>query len=257
MRATILILSILVLALNTNAQKLWHGKKSAVCLTYDDAKSCHLDIVIPQLNKYGLKGTFYLTGYASTMNNRIPEWRDAAAQGHELGNHTLFHPCRGKSDPKRGDWVGSDMDLDHYSLKRFVLEIKVANNFLNAIDGKNKRTYAYTCGHMLVDGTDMAGFLPDYVLGARSTNPGYKTKDEIDVYNVPSFPVHEHTAEQIIEKIEKAKETNSLIVLLFHSVGGGNLNIETEEHEKLLQYLSKNQEELWITPFIDAVEYIR
>ncbi|MEO5581972.1 MAG: polysaccharide deacetylase family protein, partial [Saprospiraceae bacterium] len=40
----------------------WNGKKCAVVLTYDDALNIHLDKVIPQLNSYNFKGTFYLIG---------------------------------------------------------------------------------------------------------------------------------------------------------------------------------------------------
>ena len=71
------------------------GKKAAVCMSYDDGIISHLDHAIPDLNAAGFRGTFYLMG-----NNLRPEmvtaWRDAAAQGHELGCHSLFHPCSGE-----------------------------------------------------------------------------------------------------------------------------------------------------------------
>jgi len=73
----------------------WRGKKAAVVLTYDDALNAHLDNAIPLLDSLGLKGTFYLTAFAPGSKNRISDWRTTAANGHELGNHTLYHPCVG------------------------------------------------------------------------------------------------------------------------------------------------------------------
>src|SRR4051812_42405939 len=73
----------------------WNGKSCAVVLTYDDAIDIDLDHVVPALDSQKLKGTFYLIGSSGIMNTRMNEWRNAAKKGHELANHTLFHPCAG------------------------------------------------------------------------------------------------------------------------------------------------------------------
>ncbi len=74
-------------------ERVWKNKQCAVALTYDDALNVDLDHAIPALDSVGLKGTFYLSGYSPALTNRFAEWRKVAAAGHELGNHTLFHPC--------------------------------------------------------------------------------------------------------------------------------------------------------------------
>ena len=73
----------------------WQGKKCVVVLTYDDALNVHLTNAIPALDSAGLKGTFYISDYFGGLNSQIPKWRTAAAKGHELANHTLFHPFTG------------------------------------------------------------------------------------------------------------------------------------------------------------------
>ena len=73
----------------------WNGKQCAVVLTYDDAIDVDLDNAIPALDSAGLKGTFYLIGSSPAVSRRIGQWRAAAKNGHELGNHTSFHPCDG------------------------------------------------------------------------------------------------------------------------------------------------------------------
>ncbi len=88
------------------------GAGAAVCLTYDDGLDCHLDVAMPALEKYGLKGTFYATGFSSSLFVRMEEWRSWAAKGYEIGNHTLFHPCQGDLF----DWVKPEYDLNKYTI---------------------------------------------------------------------------------------------------------------------------------------------
>src|SRR5210317_1324498 len=87
---------LLIVTFNSNAQFKWpNGKKAAVVFTYDDGLDGHLDVAVPQLDEFGFKGTFYCTGNSPSLYNRLDEWRQIAKNGHELGNHTLFHPCDG------------------------------------------------------------------------------------------------------------------------------------------------------------------
>ncbi|HEX6170038.1 MAG TPA: polysaccharide deacetylase, partial [Chitinophagaceae bacterium] len=72
------------------------------------------------------------------------------------------------------------------------------------------------------------------------------------------YMVNGETAEQMIEWVKKASETNSLLVILFHGVGGGNpLNVSIEAHRGFLQYLTKNEKDLWIAPMLEVAEYIK
>src|SRR5882757_3358271 len=148
-RLNILTVFLIMLCLSaTFAQdtKVWNNKQCAVVLTYDDAINVDLDNVIPALDSLNLKGTFYLIGSSPVINKRLNEWRMAAKHGHELGNHSLFHPCNG-SLPGRS-FVNSENDLSKYTVARAVNEIRLNNTLLKAIDGKDKRTFAYPCGDL-------------------------------------------------------------------------------------------------------------
>ena len=81
----------------------WEGKKCAVVLTYDDAIDQHLDNAVPILDSLGLKASFYITASSPSIQARMKEWRQLAANGHELGNHTLFHPCDGGPGRELGE----------------------------------------------------------------------------------------------------------------------------------------------------------
>src|SRR5688500_15422895 len=83
-------------AIGSNGQPgTWNGKKAAVVITYDDAINEHLDNAIPVLDSLGLKATFYITAYSPSSQQRQKDWKAIAINGHELGNHTLYHPCTG------------------------------------------------------------------------------------------------------------------------------------------------------------------
>src|SRR5258708_2053200 len=66
----------------------WNGREAAASLTFDDGDPSHLDLVVPELNKRKLHGTFFLIANQIT---RKDEWRKLLAQGHEIGNETLDH----------------------------------------------------------------------------------------------------------------------------------------------------------------------
>lgn len=93
------------------------------------------------------------------MAKRLDEWRDVAAQGHELGNHSMFHPCRA-SLPNR-EWVVKHHDLDGYSVEQMVEEVKTANVFLYAIDGQTERTYTAPFGDQLAGGENYISAIKD------------------------------------------------------------------------------------------------
>jgi sialate O-acetylesterase len=62
----------------------------------------------------------------------------------------------------------------------------------------------------------------------------------------------------MIEWVKKAAETNSLLVILFHGVGGGNgLNIAVPEHRAFLNYLKQNENNIWIAPMIEVAQYVK
>ena len=241
---------------DTSSKRPWKNKKCAVALTYDDAINEHLDNAVPVLDSLGLKATFYLTAYSPACAKRLKEWREVAARGHELGNHTLFHPCMGNM-PGR-EWVSKERDMTTYTVQRMVDEIRMTNIFLEAIDGKTTRTFAFTCGDMKIgDSSFMNGLKNDFV-AARAVRNEMHTIDQVDLYNLDCYVVNNNTADEMIEWVKKATETNSLLVILFHGVGGGNaLNASLPAHRQLLRYLKQHENEIWAAPVREVAEYIK
>jgi sialate O-acetylesterase len=234
----------------------WHGKKCAVVITYDDAINQHLDNAIPVLDSLGLKATFYVTAFSQSSRERMNDWKKLAMTGHELGNHTLFHPCIGNI--KGREWVTPENDLSKYTVQRMINEIRMTNLFLQALDGKTKRTFAYTCGDMKIGDSSFINPMKNDFIAARAVRNQMHTINEIDLYNVDCYMVNGETGNQMIEWVKKAVATNSLLVILFHGVGGGNaLDVSLPAHREVLQYLKQNEKDIWIAPMIDVAEHVK
>jgi peptidoglycan/xylan/chitin deacetylase (PgdA/CDA1 family) len=72
-----------------------------VCLTFDDGYRDNHEVTLPVLERFGVKGTFFLIpslfgGRLRTAHGEEPlmtleQAREIAALGHEIGSHTLTH----------------------------------------------------------------------------------------------------------------------------------------------------------------------
>jgi len=229
------------------------GAKAALCLTYDDAMDTHLDIAIPDLNKYGLKGTFYLQG-DNIRIERLEEWRLASMQGHELGNHTAFHPCS-----EELDFITEEYAAENYSVDRILRELEVMNILLHAIDGKIDRTYAYTCGQTDFGGVSIIDTLKasGLFIAARGSGGGvvenFKT---IELFHVSSGGYEGMSGNEMIDYARKAEEAGGLAVFTMHGVGGQYLNVSREAHDELLKYLNDQRDTYWVATFREVVKHV-
>ena len=258
MRPFSLLLVFLLAAFSSRAQTngIWNHKGCAVVLTYDDAIDVDLDNVLPALDSLGLKATFYLIGSSPTLQKRAAEWMTAARHGHELGNHSLFHPCDG-SKPGRS-FVTPDHDLSHYTVGRAVKEIRETNTLLSFIDHRRKRTFAYPCGDLTINDTFFYADLRKNFVAARGVRSAMDTLGKIDPDNIDCYAMNGQTAEQMIALVDKAMQSHTLLVFLFHGVGGGHsINVGLQEHSRLLHYLKEHEKDIWIAPMVEVAEYIK
>lgn len=253
MRALFCFLLLFIVAL-TDAQP-WNGKKCAVVITYDDALDQHLDNAAPLLDSLGLKASFYVTAFSNSVQKRMNEWKNLDKKGHELGNHTLFHPCAGG---KGREWVKPEYDMRSYTVQQMIDETRMTNLFLHALDGKTKRTFAYTCGDMKIgDSTFIHAMKNDFVAARAVRNQMHKI-NEVDLFNVDCYMVNNHSAEEMIGWVKKAVATNSLLVILFHGVGGGNgLDVSLGAHRQFLTYLKQNEKDILVAPMVEVATHIK
>lgn len=233
--------------------KLWRNKKAAVVLTYDDALHSHLDLVIPKLDSAGIKATFYVPVDYLIKQDRISDWKKAAKNGHELGNHTIYHPCNASGTGR--EWVEKGNDLSKYSMLQIVREIKTANDFLYLMDQKTERTFAFTCGDMsTVEGSYVDSIASSFI-AMRGVQGKLNHLKDFDRNNVNAINVDNNSAGKMIEWVEKAISENAMVVFLFHGVGGDHgLNIDIDKHHAFIDYLVSLKSDLWITTMEEAAK---
>jgi len=242
-----------------------HSARCAVSLCYDDSKPVHYELVAPALERRGFRGTFYCTITSDPLYH--PEkWRELAARGHELGNHTLFHPCH-RQPPESFGWLDAGYDLSDYTPKRFEDEVRVTNFILKMLDGKEARTYGNTCCHHMIGGRNGPAVSMDEILiklgfvGARGPKFGisYPQAADFSLMQIGQVGGDGRTFDEIRKVLEEARETGGWANYLFHGVGKGShsLFIEEGEHEKLLDWLAANRETIWTAPAVEVAAHVK
>jgi peptidoglycan/xylan/chitin deacetylase (PgdA/CDA1 family) len=233
-----------------------HGARAAVSLAYDDAIDSQLDNAIPALDRFGLKGSFYLTLANPSLMKRLDEWRAAAAHGHELGNHTLFHAC--SSSVPGHDWVTPELDLDTMSAARMVSQVRLANTMLHAIDGRTERTFTVPCGDVRAQGVDYVALVkPAFVaikLGSAGVIPDM---DRLDPSAVPVTAPEGLTGEQLIAFVKEAAARGTMMNFTFHGVGGDYITTSKQAHEELLAWLAAHRDVVWTDTFMNLMKYVK
>jgi len=249
-----ILIILLCCTLMVHAQQVhWPGqRKAAIVLTYDDALPSQLKNAAPQLQRAGLKATFFLTSDIDSTS--IDRWRKLGKDGYELGNHTVFHPCAGTND--------NPVPSESYTAYRIIREIEVMDRFLFAVDGKTKRTFAYPCTETFVGGKDYVDSLRRYVLVKFARIGGDSSAVitdfvHLDTLRVPSYALNGgETAKQLIDYVKSVEQKGGLGVIMLHGIGGDYITISAEVHQQLINYLKDHRKTIWVATFQDALNEV-
>jgi hypothetical protein len=217
------------------------GKKAAVVLTYDDALTSQLDNALPVLDAAGLKGTFFLTG-VGLKPETVARWKAAAAAGHELGNHTVFHACAKSAYPAPDRYTS-----ETYTVDTMLTEIRTMNAVLTALDGKMNHPMATPCGAHIAGGVDYLPALRQSGIVKYDRGVGGTAGDPLDVPSV--WFAGKATGADMIAAVEKTVQSGGVIVFGFHGVGGDYLTTSAEAHAELVAYLKAHQDTIYVAPF--------
>lgn len=250
-----LLLPFLLLSFAVQAQQKikWPDhKKAVIVLTYDDGLNSQLNIAIPQLDSAHLPATFFLIG--DLTDQTIVKWRAIQKKGYELANHTLYHPCSSAND--------NPVASETYTVFSIIREIGAMNNLLYAIDGKKSRTYAYPCTETSVGGKDYVDSLRKsglikYARIGGDTEAVITNFKKLDPLRIPSYGLNgNNTGAELIAFVQKVEARGGLGIIMFHGIGGDYITTSAQAHRELLAYLKKNKKEIWITTFMQAMDYI-
>lgn len=237
------------------------ARQGAVSITYDDALPVHYEEVGPAWEAHGLRATFY-TNILSLMRH-ADAWREMAARGHELGNHSIFHPCR-KDGPGGMQWLADAYDLRTYTPQRWTDEMRTANFALSLIDGQSERSFGNTCCNTELGQNETRESLEPLIAELFVAGRGPFNQQVVDVASA-NFNALGHFSgdgrdfELLQREIDGAMESGGWIIYMIHGVGEGThgLYIDVEEHQKLVDYLGEQQDSIWSASVVQVAQYLQ
>ena len=225
-----------------------------ICLTYDDALPVHREMVAHALAERGLHGTFYVPAAMDDLYEGLDGWRRVAVMGHELGNHSCWHPCHTRPD---WDWK-PPYRLEEYDRRRIYDELLLANRILHLIDGRTERSYGATCGDTTFGPGEGESFLDDIRELFTVVRSGQSAQhlEGSAPFVVPSLPGDFCQADEIITVAETMRnQPDSWLIVGLHGVGAGTHNsfMDTDEHRRLIDWIVAQRDWLEAVTVLEAV----
>ena len=146
------------------------GRRAAVSLSFDDARLSQVDTGLALFRKFGVRVTFFVQ--SANIQERLAGWKQAVADGHEIGNHTVTHPCT-------GNYAFSLKNaLEDYDVRKMAEQLDGANEQIRRMLGVTPKTFAYPCGQKFVGrGLDVRSYVPlvaDRFLDESSNDPDHQ-----------------------------------------------------------------------------------
>lgn len=230
------------------------GAQAAVSLSFDDARPSQVDVGLAVLDRHGVKATFFLV--PSTAEKRLEGWKKAAASGHEIGNHSLEHPCTGNfawSRPRA---------LEDYTLEKMRRQLVGANERLHEMLGVSPRTFAYPCGQSFVGrGPQTRSYVPLvaelFVAGRGWLDEAANDPAFCDLAQVLGREMDGKDFDQVKAMLDEARKERGWLVLAGHEIGpGGAQTTRVAMLERLLPYLRDSRNGFWLAPVGTVAAYV-
>jgi len=220
------------------------GKQMALSLSFDDARYSQVEKGIPLLNKYKVAGTFYVSPDA--MLERLEDWEKAVEAGHDIGNHTLVHPCSGNFP-----WARHKA-LEDYSLEQMAQELDSASNLIHSVLGIWPTAFAYTCGQTYVGrGVNTRSYVPlvagRFETGRNWMNEGPNDPLFCDLARLNGTELDGKSFEEALKLIEAAREQGGWLIFAGHEMDdGGRQTSLLPTIDSICRYASDPANGIWI-----------
>ncbi|GLV59319.1 hypothetical protein KDH_61460 [Dictyobacter sp. S3.2.2.5] len=196
--------------------------RGMVSLTFDDGWQSQATNALPVLNNHNAKGTFYLiSSYLNTPSYLTTAQATSLQQaGNEIGSHTVDHP-----------------DLTTLNSTDLNNELAQSQQVLQAQFGP-MQDFASPYGAY---DNQVISAIKTYYRSHRSTDAGYNSKDNFDIYNIRTQSVlSTTTVSQINAWIDTAQHDKTWLVLVFHEVNtsGDQYSITPQNLDTVLTHIN-------------------
>ena len=231
------------------------GKRAAVSLSFDDARLSQIDTGLALFRKFHVKVTFYVVPQA--VEKRLQGWKEAVADGHEIANHSLTHPCTGNYPFSRHN------ALEDYDLTRMAEQLDGANAQIDKLLGVRPVDFAYPCGLKFVGrGLDVRSYVPlvaDRFLSGR----GYLDESPndpvfLDFAQAMGTAFDDLDFEQMKKVVDEAAKSGSWVIFVGHEIGQrAHQTTDVKALAALCTYLKDPANGIWIGTVQQVGTYVR
>lgn len=234
----------------------WKPYRGAVSITFDDGTENQLQKAVPLMDRYGLKGTFYVHPHGTNWQEKYAPWKQVAENGHEIGNHTLKHLCPANLSIMSGN-------LEECTLQDMENDISAAQERLNWVaPNQTDWTFAYPCYSTFVGrGAERKSYVPlvakHFVAGRTGGEYGFGNNPfVIDMACVSGTATDRMSGFEMIGLIEELTWQHQWVILIFHEIDGQRLTVGSYDFEMLLKYLQRKSDIIWTAPVVQVAKKI-
>ncbi|MBI1756234.1 MAG: polysaccharide deacetylase family protein [Fimbriimonas ginsengisoli] len=205
------------------------GKRWALSLTYDGAWPEHLSEVWPLLRDVGLKATFFVSPTRLLDDPRA--WQALAAEGHEIGSHSLFGASDGGT-------------LFNWTLPMVQADLRMTQRLLKGLVGVEPESFALPGWSTASGEGDYLPVVQEHFRFVRTDRREVITAAKFDPKALASNPLEEADAPAALQV---ARLCGGWQILRIGRLGGQPGRCDSFEHERLVRDWAK-MHDLWIAP---------
>jgi len=231
------------------------GKRVAVSLSFDDARSSQVDRGLDVLNPTGVKVTFFVV--PGNVKKRLEGWKRAVASGHEIGNHSLTHPCSGNFP------FSFHNALENYTLEQMAQNVDGANAEIQQLLGVPMVTFAYPCGQKFVGrGSQVKSYVPliaeRFLVGRGFSDQSFNDPTFCDMAQASGTVSDDLDYTQMVKLISQAAMQGSWIIFAGHEIGEkGFQTTDAAALVALCKYMQDPANGVWVDTIENVGRYIQ
>lgn len=229
-----------------------NGAAVAVSLSFDDGRASQLDGV-RVLDEHGVRATFYVL--PSGVEQAPDRWRQVAATGHEIGNHTRTHPCSGNYE------FAADNALEDKTLADIAAEIDDAGAAIGDLLGLPARTFAYPCGQAFIGrGNRRRSYVPlvaeRFIAGRGYASPTGNQPARCDLACLNAYAIDGVGADGLWAMVDTGITRGEWVVMAGHDIGRhGDQTVDSGDLDRFCRRLTRD-DRVWVAPVAEVAEFV-
>jgi peptidoglycan/xylan/chitin deacetylase (PgdA/CDA1 family) len=202
-----------------------------------------------------VKVTFFVQ--AENIRKRLDGWKKAVADGHEIGNHSMTHPCTGNYSFSRPN------ALEDYSLEMMAAQLDGASSEIESLLGVKPRTFAYPCGQKFVGrGRDVRSYVPlvaeRFLVGRGYLDESANDPEIVDLAQAMGTPFDDMDFDRMKALVEDAAKDGRWVIFVGHEIGKRAFQVtDTAALEALCEYLKDPAHGIWLGSVAEIGAYVQ